>query len=320
VTYEHLRRITLEDGMAAGVSWPAVDDALRQLGPHLPGEAATIALLHTVATRYTRADAVPAPDHAMYAATLALPSARRRNLQLAHALQSSAHAAAALPHGIEDRLPTLGESPLSHRVRGAWARWRLIVGDEAPEQRARIAHDAHREIVGVLLADDELHELSYSLSDWLRLSGALGEVSSFDAACAVLNRVTRAPDAAPRDLVFARVARARGVGALPSGDRAHRIEGALDDLTALRAALPAQDSDVGPFAGLAFLGQIIDRVDAQLRGVDRDDDMVRLAGGRKTVDAVIAGLTPFHQPTARAIAGTGAEEVRRHRLLTLYPF
>ena len=320
MTYEHLRRISLEDGMAAGVSWPAVDDALRQLGPHLPGEAATIALLHTVATRYTRAAPVPAPDHAMYAATLALPSARRRNLQLAHALQSSAHAAAPLPDGIEDRLPTLGDSALSHRVRGAWARWRLVVGDEAPELRAQIAHDAHREIVGLLLADDELHELSYSLSDWLRLAGALGAVSSFDEACSVLNRLTGAPDAAPRDLVFASVARARGVWALPSGYRAHRVEDALADLTALRAALPAQESDVGPFAGLGFLRPIIDRVDALLRDLDRDDDMVRLARGVHTVDDVIARLTPLYQPTARAIVGKGSEEVRRLRLLTLYPF
>lgn len=320
VTYEHLRRITFEDGMAAGVSWRAVGDALRQLGPFLPNERATLALLQSVAVGYQRHDLVPAPDATVYAATLDLGSARRRNLQLAHALQSSAHAAAALPPGVEAQLPRLGDSVLSHRVRGAWARWRLIVGDEAPEQRAQIAHDAHREIVRSLLEDDELHELSYSLSDWLRLAGALAVLSSFDEASGVLDRLSRAPDAAPRDLAFARIARARGVGALPPTDQAPRRKAALDDLTALRAALPVQGSDGGPFAGLGFLRVIIDRVDALLRDVDHEDPMVHLARGLLTVDDVIARIKPCHQPNARAIAGTGAEELRRHRLLTLYPF
>jgi hypothetical protein len=330
-TFAHLRRTSLEGGMAAALSWPAVRHTLAALRGRLPDQGPTMALLEGVAARYSRAEAVGAPPDAVFAAALDLRNSRQRHIHLAHAIQWAADAAAPLPAGVEAAVPLPGAGHFAHRVCGAWARWLLVAGPGPTEARAARALEAHQRIVEALLDNDELSEQSSSLAVWLQLSGGLGERGSFARAEGHLRRVEADADAEPRDLAYLRLARARGalsLGAVPPA--------VVAELRALRSCVAA-DAATGPYAGLGFLDDVIYRTlrligdeealphDARggARGPSaRVQAHLALAEGGLTVDQAIAAEDRCFQAAALGVAGPPAdgEALRRDRLLRLYPY
>jgi hypothetical protein len=327
-TFVHLRRVMLEAGMGAALSWPAVQSALSALRGRLPPtEGPTLTLLEGVVRRYRRDQPVEAPPDEVFDAALRLPSRRQRHIYLAHAIQWAAEAGVPLPTGVEAQVPLPDAGHLAHRARGAWARWLLVAGPGPTEGRAAAALQAHEQIVKALLRDDDLGELSSSLSVCLQLAGGLCDRAAFEWAEAHLRSLEAEVSAEPRDLAYLRIARARGAWALGGAPPT-----VVDELRALRRSIsPTASAGPGPYAGLAFLDGAIYRT-LRLLGHDaeappagamrRVQAFLELAEGTRSVDDTLAAEDDAYRAAARAVAGpsTDGEQLRRERLLKLYPY
>lgn len=117
------------------------------------------------------------------------------------------------------------------KIRGAWARWTDAQGDHAT------ALAEHRDVVHAWIRLVLEDQTSYSLTEWLRLAGALADREAFEEAVALSDQLQAGGAFGAAGSMYLRMGRAQGAWALslsdPDPHRWRRL--ARADIDAVRA-------------------------------------------------------------------------------------
>jgi len=123
----------------------------------------------------------------------------------------------------------MGDWPACLRARGAHARWLDACGEHENALRE------HQLLVASWLRNLEAAESSYSLTEWLRLAGALDDEQSFEEACEVTRDLESRASLDPTSTMYVRLGRAMGAWALGLKRGSDWTERARSDIEAVRA-------------------------------------------------------------------------------------
>ena len=205
-----------------------------------------------------------------------------------------------------DRAREMGKFADCLRVRGAWARWADARGEHGK------ARDEHAAVVDAWLQLHDELAASYSLTEWLRLAGALDDEPSFKAAADLAAKLEAGDVFGPLQLMYLRMSRAQGAWALSlrSETTPRWKEMALADIIAVRASpadLPNRRRvERVALRYLLYLDPSNQGARAELRDdpdADTDRALIELLDGVPDLHAWAAGLPPHHRWRADVLIG-----------------
>ena len=163
------------------LQWRAVHRAVQRIKrawPLSPDEENELHLVQVVASRYAEVNNREELPHDLVEWTSRQPPLARA-VQLAHLVQHHADLAIDIPPSLLAQVRPLldaDSAPHAWAVRGAWGRWLAHCGS------AGDALALQREITTQMYRMHRADQCSYGLAEWLRLAGAMGDATEFQAA------------------------------------------------------------------------------------------------------------------------------------------
>lgn len=291
----HALANTLRDGRSAVLEWAPVARAVRHMRASwtlTPDQRAEADLVLLVAQRYSREETPEDVDIDSVIEWVGQRHPMARLPLLAHLVQHHATYGLDIPPRLEALIRPLLDAtihPFAYKVRGAWARWLAADGQaaEALALQRRIAED--------LVEGMHEDEVSYSLAEWMRLSGALGDAASFDAALSLEASLRRQGSLAESSRMYLDCYAAMGASALQrlayAAERRRSVNAAshLPNHNAIasrthRAIRMARNADGAP-SGLTESDAALDRL--RQDGISLEEALSQLgsykAGARRLV-------------------------------------
>ena len=314
----HALANTLRDGRSAVLEWAPVARAVRHMRASwtlTPDQRAEADLVLLVAQRYSREETPEDVDIDSVIEWVGQRHPMARLPLLAHLVQHHATYGLDIPPRLEALIRPLLDAtihPFAYKVRGAWARWLAADGQaaEALALQRRIAED--------LVEGMHEDEVSYSLAEWMRLSGALGDAASFDAALSLEASLRRQGSLAESSRMYLDCYAAMGASALQrlayAAERRRSVNAAshLPNHNAIasrthRAIRMARNADGAP-SGLTESDAALDRLRQDGISLEEALSQLRLQGRGTT-----ARPARRRQDAAGTVPGLKHPSMRRSR-------
>jgi len=301
----HALANTLKEGRSAVLTWRPVARAVRHMRACwtlTPDQRAEADLVLIVAQRYAREPRTDDVDLDALIDWVGRQHIMARLPLLAHLVQHHASYGCDVPPPLRALVEPLLDAeahPFAYKVRGAWARWLAADG------QAAAALALQRRIVRDLVQGMQDDEASYSLAEWMRLAGALGDAPSLEEAIELERRLQRQGSLSDNAQMYLDCAAAMGLAALG------RLEAAHARRRAVSAASHVPNHDNISSRARRALRMALDEAGDPKGLTDADAALDLLRQGQLTVEAAIPRLGSHAAVAERLLERGGVEMVLR---------